>query len=93
MLYGVVKGRSVDGTLYRSVVYGWTDDKREATLLELSEAQTWAARLEAAEAKTRSPDNGVYQIKALETAPPIYKLADIDEMQALLEAEIDHMGL
>lgn len=91
----IIKGRSVDGTVYRDVLYNqWVYDCREATLLTQDAAEEVAQILEAEEATTRSPDNGVYQIQHIQyqanqaTATP-YDMDDLVEI-AHEEALISH---
>ncbi len=92
--YHMITGRSIDGTLYYSG-QGWDCGPIGALVMTKADAETIAARLEAREAPTRSPDNGVYQIKAVEwKGPTLWTLADEDEADAInnqLESLYGHL--
>ncbi len=86
----IVKGRSVDGTIYADVLCNsWVYNAREATLLTRDAAEQVAQNLEEREVKTRNPDNGVYQICAIEYTPTPYDMDDLVEI-AHEEALTEH---
>jgi hypothetical protein len=94
MTYAVVTGRSVDGTQYASA-FGWCMDVREALLFDPEEAEKWATILEERESKTREPDNGVYQIRAIWIQPHVWTVAELLEMEeenALIMAAYEKTG-
>lgn len=81
---GVVAGRSVDGTEWLTG-HGMSGDYRHALVMPWADAVEIAAREERKASATRSPDSGVYGIKARPyRGPSPYTLADYesDEREA-----------
>lgn len=74
----IVTGASVDGPQYLTG-QGFCNDAHAALVMPMADAIEIAAREDAKEAAYRSPDNGVYQIKATPyKGPALYTLADYD---------------
>lgn len=78
----VVTGRSVDGAEYFAGT-GWSGDYRAALVMSPADAAEIAKREETKAAATRSPDAGVYRIKAaLWTGPRLYSVAEYERDEA-----------
>lgn len=72
----IVTGRSVDGAEYLTA-HGMSGDRRAALVMPWADAVAIAASEESKAAATRSPDCGVYGIKAAPYGgPSLYTLAD-----------------
>lgn len=83
-----VAGRSIDGAEYLTR-HGFGSDFRESLVMTAADAREIAEREETKARATRSPENGVYQIKAhVWTGPALYSLADYDR-DAAEAAELD----
>lgn len=77
----VVSGRSIDGTEYLTPI-GWGGDYRAALVMSPADAREIAEREEKKAAATRSPDSGVYQIRAHSwSGPRFYSLAEYEKDQ------------